>query len=70
MQLGVATFLGLEYGLVVSLCMVVVGQVPAFIAYYTSGFLFDIYHAAGNLVFYPLIYWSLRKVLLNYDKEN
>ena len=70
LQLGVAGFLGLEYGLVVSLCMVVVGQTPAFIAYYTSGFLFDIYHAAGNLVFYPLIYWPLHKILENYGKQS
>ncbi|WP_333590014.1 ECF transporter S component [Ligilactobacillus acidipiscis] len=69
LQLGVATLLGLEYGLIVSLCMVVIGQTPAFIAYYTSGFLFDIYHAAGNLVFYPLIYWPLSKVLQNYAQE-
>lgn len=68
-QLVIATFLGLEYGLVISLCMAVIGQAPAFIAYYTSGFLFDIYHAAGNLIFYPLIYLPLSKILQNYLTE-
>ncbi|MCB7264567.1 hypothetical protein LI272_23065, partial [Bacteroides uniformis] len=48
-----AGFLGLEYGFFVSLGMAGWGGWAAFIAYWVSGLTFDLYHAAGNLAFYP-----------------
>ena len=62
-QFVLCAFLGFEYGFVVSLGMAVIGQAPAFWAYWLSGLPFDFYHAIGNLVFYPLLYWLLRKLL-------
>lgn len=35
------------------------GGWAAFIAYWVSGLTFDLYHAAGNLAFYPIFYLPL-----------
>lgn len=68
LQLGLCVFLGFEYGMVVSLGMVLVGvtQGQVFVAYWLSGLLFDGYHALGNLAFYPLLKVPLTKALDRY----
>ncbi|MCH4169953.1 MAG: ECF transporter S component [Lactobacillus sp.] len=68
LQLGLCVFLGFEYGVVVSLGMVLVGitQGQVFLAYWLSGLLFDGYHALGNLAFYPLLKLPLTKALDRY----
>ncbi|MFD1672593.1 ECF transporter S component [Agrilactobacillus yilanensis] len=66
LQLLLCTLLGFEYGLVVSLGMAVIGSAPAFLAYYLSGLLFDLAHAIGNFVFYPLLKPPLTKALKRY----
>lgn len=63
MQLGLAVFLGFEYGLIVSWGMFAVGSVHGFWIYYLNGVLFDAYHALGNLGFYPLLYRPVNAAL-------
>lgn len=64
-----AGFLGLEYGFFVSLGMAGWGGWAAFIAYWVSGLTFDLYHAAGNLAFYPILYLPLVLGLDRFKKK-
>jgi energy-coupling factor transport system substrate-specific component len=70
LQLIVATFLGYEYGFFVSLGMTIFGGWAAFWAYWLSGLLFDSYHAAGNLVFYIVLYQPLSRALQHYLRRS
>ena len=59
LQLILATFLGFEYGFIVSLGMLIYGGWAAFVAYWLSGLLFDFYHAVGNFGCYFILYKPL-----------
>ena len=59
LQLILATFLGFEYGFIVSLGMSIYGGWAAFVAYWLSGLLFDFYHAVGNFGCYFILYKPL-----------
>lgn len=67
LQIALCILLGFAYGFFVSLGMAVIGSAPAFFAYWLSGLLYDFYHAAGNVVLYPLLYLPLTKLLKNYN---
>ena len=45
------------------------GGWAAFIAYWVSGLTFDLYHAAGNLAFYPIFYLPLVLGLDRFKKK-
>lgn len=68
-QLAVCGLLGFLYGFLVSAGMAVFGQLSGlgFWAYYIAGLPFDGYHAAGNLVFYPLLKKPLAVALQHYQ---
>ncbi|MBN7274021.1 ECF transporter S component [Ligilactobacillus pobuzihii] len=68
-QILVCGGLGFEYGFFVSLGLAILGAAPAFWPYWLSGLLFDTYHAIGNLVFYPLLYWLLSRLLAKYFQK-
>lgn len=55
LQIYVA-FLGIVYGLLISLIQAPIIGWSIFIPYYLSGLSFDLLHAFGNAVFLPLIY--------------
>lgn len=57
-----AFFMGYVFGFIVSLEKLVLGGPSLFLVYYVSGLLFDTFHAAGNLVFFPICYPILSKV--------
>ncbi len=59
LQLILATFLGFEYGFIVSLGMSIYGGWAAFVAYWLSGLLFYFYHAVGNFGCYFILYKPL-----------
>ena len=59
---------GYLYGLIVSLNILVVTDY--FWAYYLAGLPFDTYHAIGNVAFILLLYPFLKKLLLDYKKQN
>lgn len=67
-QLGVATFLGYEYGFFVSLGMSIYGGPAAFLAYWLSGLLFDSYHAIGNFAFYLILFKPLTTAFKRYQQ--
>lgn len=55
LQLFVA-FLGLLYGLIISVVQAPFFGWNIFIPYYLSGLVFDILHAGGNVIFFTLLY--------------
>ena len=69
LQLILATFLGFEYGFFVSLGMSIYGGWAAFLAYWLSGLLFDLYHALGNLGCYFILYKPLTVAFKHYLQE-
>lgn len=66
LQLILATFLGFEYGFIVSLGMSIYGGWAAFMAYWLSGLLFDFYHAVGNFGCYFILYKPLTVAFKRY----
>lgn len=69
LQLYVA-FLGILYGLVVSLVLAPVLGWNIFIPYYLSGLGYDLLHAVGNLAFTPLLYPTCMRVFRLTDKSS
>lgn len=69
LQLIIAGLLGFEYGFFVSIGMAIFGGIPGFIAYWTSGLLFDAYHAIGNLIFYPILYKPMQLGIKYYERR-
>lgn len=65
-QLVLATFLGFEYGFLVSIGMLIYGGISVFLAYYVNGLPFDCYHAIGNFAFYFVLYKPLKVALNRY----
>ncbi|WP_423188503.1 ECF transporter S component [Alkalibacterium sp. f15] len=55
LQIFVA-FLGLLYGLIISLVQAPFFGWNIFLPYYLSGLVFDIMHAGGNVIFFALLY--------------
>ncbi|MDW5473916.1 ECF transporter S component [Limosilactobacillus reuteri] len=66
LQLILATFLGFEYGFIVSLGMSIYGGWAAFMAYWLSGLLFDFYHVVGNFGCYFILYKPLTVAFKHY----
>lgn len=66
LQLILATFLGFEYGFIVSLGMSIYGGWAAFMAYWLSSLLFDFYHAVGNFGCYFILYKPLTVAFKRY----
>lgn len=66
LQLILATFLGFEYGFIISLGMSIYGGWAAFVAYWLSGLLFDFYHAVGNFGCYFILYKPLTVAFKRY----
>lgn len=69
LQIYVA-FLGILYGLVVSLIQAPVFGWNIFIPYYLSGLTFDLLHAVGNFAFLPLLYPICMHVFQLTDKKS
>lgn len=61
-----AFIMGYVYGFIVSLEQFMIGGLSLFIAYYSTGFLFDTLHAVGNFCFYLMCAPLLVKI---FDKE-
>lgn len=64
--IGMAFFsgcMGYVFGFVVSLEQFVLGGVGLFLTYYSSGLLFDTFHAGGNFVFYLMAAPLLMKIV-------
>ena len=68
-QIALAVFLGFEYGFLISFCMTIYGGLPAFIANWLSGIVFDAYHAIGNFAFYLVLYKPLTIALQRYERR-
>lgn len=68
LQIALATFLGYEYGFLVSFAMTIFGGFPAFAAYWLSGVMFDTYHAIGNFAFYLVLFKPLTAALHRYER--
>ncbi len=64
-----AAFLGIVYGLVISLIQAPLLGWNIFIPYYLSGLTFDLLHAFGNLVFFPLLYPICMRLFKRTDKK-
>ena len=60
--------MGYVFGLIVSLEQFVIGGLPLFIVYYSTGLLFDTFHAVGNFFFYLIGAPLLWKVFKKYRK--
>lgn len=58
-----AAFMGMFYGLIVSLNMLFIGDGLMFIAYYLAGMPFDIYHAIGNFFFFIVLGPIIMKIM-------
>lgn len=65
-----AAFLGILYGLVVSLVQAPIFGWNIFIPYYLSGLGYDLLHAFGNLAFMPLLYPVCMRVFRLTDKSS
>lgn len=68
MQLYVA-FLGIVYGLIISLVQAPFFGWNIFIPYYLSGLPFDIMHAGGNIVFFALLYPIAMRIFDRSDQK-
>ncbi|RVU76714.1 ECF transporter S component [Lactobacillus xujianguonis] len=68
LQVTLAVFLGYEYGFLVSFGMTIYGGLPAFLAYWVSGLVFNTYHAVGNFAFYLVLYKPLTLALQRYER--
>ncbi len=55
-QALLAFICGILYGLIVSMMEVWLYQFPSFTAYYLQGFVFDLFHASGNFLFYLILF--------------
>lgn len=69
LQIFVA-FLGLLYGLVISLVQAPFFGWNIFIPYYMSGLVYDIMHAGGNVIFFALLYPIAMRVFERTDQKN
>lgn len=65
-----AAFLGILYGLVVSLVQAPIFGWNIFVPYYLSGIGYDFLHAFGNLAFMPLLYPVCMRVFRLTDKSS
>lgn len=65
-----AAFLGILYGLIVSLVQAPIFGWNIFIPYYLSGIGYDFLHAFGNLAFMPLLYPVCVRVFRLTDKSS
>lgn len=63
-------FLGLLYGLVISLVQAPFYGWNIFIPYYLSGLPYDVLHAIGNVVFFALLYPITMRVFKQTDKRS
>ena len=54
---------GFLYGFIMSILEVLIFSVKSFKVYYLAGIPFDMLHAAGNIVFFVLLYPTLYKVI-------
>lgn len=54
---------GFIFGFVVSFEKVVYGGLEFFLPYYLAGLIFDVLHAVGNLIFYPICYPAFKRIL-------
>ena len=59
-----AFFMGYVFGFIVSLEQLMIGGPGLFFAYYTTGILFDTFHAVGNLCFYLVCAPILMKIFM------
>ena len=59
-----AFFMGYVFGFIVSLEQLMIGGPGLFFAYYSTGILFDTFHAVGNLCFYLLCAPILMKIFM------
>lgn len=69
LQIYVA-FLGMLYGLVISLVQAPFFGWNIFIPYYLSGIVYDIMHAGGNVVFFALLYPIVMRVFDRTDQTS
>ncbi|MCC5894217.1 MAG: ECF transporter S component [Alkalibacterium sp.] len=65
-----AAFLGIIYGLVLSLIQAPLFGWSIFIPYYLAGLSFDLLHAFGNFAFLPLLYPVCMRVFQLTDKKS
>lgn len=63
-------FLGIAYGLVISLVQAPFFGWNIFIPYYLSGLPYDIMHAVGNVVFFVLLYPIVMRIFHRADKNS
>ncbi|GEK91898.1 ECF transporter S component [Alkalibacterium kapii] len=68
LQIFVA-FLGLLYGLIISLVQAPFFGWNIFIPYYLSGLVFDILHAGGNVIFFALLYPLVMQLFKRTSKD-
>ena len=59
-----AFFMGYVFGFIVSLEQLMIGGPGLFFAYYTTGILFDTFHAVGNFCFYLVCAPILMKIFM------
>lgn len=64
-----AGFTGLFFGFMVSLNVFIIGGPAAFWVYYLRGIPFDLYHAAGNFLFYLTLGPVLLKLLQRHKEK-
>lgn len=69
LQIYVA-FLGLLYGLVISLVQAPFFGWNIFVPYYLSGIVYDIMHAGGNVIFFALLYPIAMRVFNRTDQNS
>lgn len=63
-------FLGIAYGLIISLVQAPFFGWNIFIPYYLSGLPYDIMHAVGNVVFFVLLYPIVMRIFHRADKNS
>jgi len=63
-------FLGMLYGLIISLVQAPFFGWNIFIPYYLSGLVYDIMHAGGNVIFFALLYPIVMRVFDRTDHRS